>query len=94
MDSYKHRKLLTDQHSNLFLDAIASPSTYQSVSGSVSGSVSESVSESVIVSDFGDCIYRAYELLTFTITVELAELVKNIRKTFTDMNCFLSQKDD
>ena len=90
MDSYKHRKLLTDQHSNLFLDAIASPSTYQSVSGSVSGSVSESV----IVSDFGDCIYRAYELLTFTITVELAELVKNIRKTFTDMNCFLSQKDD
>ena len=90
MDSYKHRKLLTDQHSNLFLDAIASPSTYQSVSGLVSGSVSESV----IVSDFGDCIYRAYELLTFTITVELAELVKNIRKTFTDMNCFLSQKDD
>ena len=90
MDSYKHRQLLTDQHSNLFLDSIASPSTYQSVSGSVSGSVSESV----IVSDFGDCIYRAYELLTFTITVELAELVKNIRKTFTDINCFLSQKDD
>ena len=48
-------------NNRLFLDAIASPSTYPG------HWVSESVSESVMFSDFGDCyhIYRACELVFY-----------------------------